>query len=147
MFYSFIILWSFLRKFRCKFVQQNLPKMSTVFFCFCLLTLNLMYRGYVNLGGAVVTSSHNNIMFLVFFSCTNNNSIVWSVCVESPLVLLLQYWLYQVQSELSPTSNCRLNMSADETASAQMPPFALVMCLLLAHHWQIQYNMAKQVMK
>ena len=67
--------------------------------------------------------------------------------MESPLVLLLQNCLYQVQSELSPASNCRLNMSADETASAKMPPFALVMCLLLAHHWQIQYNMAKQVMK
>ena len=54
--YSFILLWAVLRLCRHRAVRQNLPRMSTLLFAVSLLMLNLMYRGYVDLGGAVITN-------------------------------------------------------------------------------------------
>ena len=56
------------------------------------------------------------MMFLVFFSCANHNPIMWSICVESPLILALQYYLYQIQSEMSIQKYGCESWDADERA-------------------------------
>lgn len=103
--YINVVIWGLCRQSGRKFVRHNLPKLNTLTYWLALVMINLMYRGYFNLGGISVATGTTQILYLIFFSCFNYNSIRWIVFVENPVTLALQYFIWKVEQEFL-TQNC-----------------------------------------
>ena len=91
-----MFLWALLKLSKRKSVHRNLPLLSTILYVSTMLLLNLMYRGYVNFGGGIITNSQVHLLVLVFFSCINYNSFMWTFWIQNPLILVLQWYLYHI---------------------------------------------------
>ena len=87
--YMFLIVWALMRLSKRKSVHRNLPHLTTVLYVFSLLLLNLIYRNYLAFGNTMMTNSQTCLLYLIMFHSINYNSIMWTVCVQNPMVCLL----------------------------------------------------------